>query len=262
MRNPYKNFKYEDFLGRPSAQHRHLIDTICQKLFEKFKITYFLYQRRYKNFILLELTNSHHWAVRYCTEYIYYDNFRNNLVENKDYYVWGIDSSSQKEKDMHEERQEVYKIPAGVTFIVDKGVFKDTYSFSGGLSQNDAVYSLLKMKKELIDFGDAFSAQLHFLLKEKAITTDTFNPKMVEIKHQKTDFKPKEIKILSLLAADYDTPQIAEFIHLEPKSVQKMINVLREKMDCETRAGLISKAISENIITEVSYGTNSPIILL
>jgi len=61
-------------------------------------------------------------------------------------------------------------------------------------------------------------------------------------------FDPLDEKIIQLLAADCTTAEIAERIFCAETTIKNRIGKIKTKWRCKTRAGLVYKLISKNIL--------------
>jgi DNA-binding NarL/FixJ family response regulator len=82
---------------------------------------------------------------------------------------------------------------------------------------------------------------------QSAIETMAMRKQLTQVKPQ-FNLKDKQLEFLLLCCSDYTYVQIAQHMHLSPKTVDHYRDALFEKFGVKSRVGLVLYAISNNII--------------
>lgn len=237
---------YEVLKSKPSHIFRDKIGKLKGALQARHGISFFYFQRRYKGNVLLHIVTDFQWQFRYFSEYYGCDSFQTpESIEGKNYYLWDAEVASAKEMLMHQERTEIYKIPPGISFVRKSGIFEDTFSYSTNLV-NNPIEHIIKIQPQLIIWEKLFLKEIDFILIEQSLTERKFSKKQTLLTG--TVLNTKERNVVKLLASDLDTYEIAQKIFLSEKTVQKIIERSKEKLNCKTRACLVGRAMIQKII--------------
>lgn len=241
--NAFPHYSYDYLCSKPSYLYKDKIDDLVGDLRKKFGITFFYFQRWHSSDIVLHIVGDRKWQLRYLSEYYVHDSLqKSETIEDKDYYLWGFTSGSKTEEIMHQERTEVYAIPAGISFIRTHGKFTDTFSYSSNILQSP-IEEILKFNPKLIEWERFFIREISFILNEIKISSD---------KNLVFPYEPltkKEILSIDLLSKDMETSQISNILCVTPKTTQKIIDSAKIKLDCKTRTGLVAKAANLHLIS-------------
>ena len=72
--------------------------------------------------------------------------------------------------------------------------------------------------------------------------------KKTELKHTNLlkQLSKRELQALKLFLQGYTISQVADVIHLSPRTIEMYLQKLKEKLHCESKSELIMKAIERN----------------
>lgn len=224
----------------PSYKHSAMMDAILKRLEQEHNITFFHYARRLQNGNYFELTTNRAWGFCYVQKYLQSDTFISLKHLNKNVWVWGDDVSDKKELAMHEERTQNYKIPKGISFILDGS---DTFSYSSNkISEKNIIENISHIRnKELIEFEKSFLIRIQPIINE-------FLSEKINVKKIETPIKSltqTEIIILNFLSKGFRTCEISKILNNTEGTIKNKIESIKEKTNSRTREQAVAYALKK-----------------
>lgn len=234
---------YQWIKSTPSYKLSTHMDDMLKFLQENYGISFFHYAKRLVDGSYFELTTDRVWGLRYVTEYMTTDTFPTLKHLSSNIWIWGEGVIDKREQQMHLERTEIYKIPQGISFILNGS---DTFSYSSNkIDDKSRIGKIIEIRnKELIKFEKNFSESIEPIIQSfqrESIKKFFQSCKTID----EENLTQKEIAIVGFLAKGFRGGEISKLLNITEGTLKNKVEVIKKKLQCHTREQMIADVIKK-----------------
>lgn len=256
------SLKSNDIFLESSRDIRHLSSSL-----ERIGITHFTYLKTFRDDSQIYLSSDAKWIEDYYGLQLY----KSSLFEKKQedyqsgFYAWDPNDDS----DVFLHGKKYFNTGNGMTIIQKNNESCEFYFFSGNLSDQFLINRYLNdrdlFKKFSVFFNSAAKKIIHEAEKDKIHINNKENFKqkipMLDQKIREEFIREissskyntglfrltyREREIISLILDGKTTKNISNILYISPKTVDRHLENIKEKLECENKVELIKKLLLED----------------
>lgn len=226
------------------------VDQICQLLFHSTPISYFTHLRVYPDKTRIYLTSNANWVAHFFQQQFYELPYLGKPIHEygNGLYSWDVDQNDP----IAIAGREYFDIDHRLMIVDKNDNYADFYSFATNRSYHQAINYYLNHIDQLNQFFAFFKEQASPLISEyqqhrisiESTTTNKTHPTPLQQRprwwlNNSEYLTPREFQCATLLKQGYGYKRVAQKMNISPKTVEKHIIHLKQKLNVRTKSELI-----------------------